>query len=102
MDSVSNPIYKFGGIFDLIMDSDDMEASENQGEQEFSQLIGENRSSDENYPAGSWKAPLGPGEAYPGSNRWPLSNTKKCNADDMKELNFWALKQAKTRLPVEG
>jgi len=58
--------------------------------------------SDRKWPTKAWKAPLEQGENYPGKNNWPLDTTKQCSEPDVKELNYWALKQAKKRLSRDG
>jgi len=90
--SVARGIMDFGGIFDLITDAHSKEAG----------LIGSKLDNIAEWPKGSWKAPLGTGEDYPGSRKWPVPETTQCTAADMKEINFWAIKQAKQRLPTEG
>jgi len=54
------------------------------------------------WPATAWKAPLSPDDSYPGKPNWPLDTTRQCSEADVQELNFYALKQAKKRLPREG
>mmetsp|Transcript_39916 Transcript_39916/g.105852 ORF Transcript_39916/g.105852 Transcript_39916/m.105852 type:complete len:252 (+) Transcript_39916:76-831(+) len=91
----SRPIYDFGGIFEFVgpsaADSHHRDAAD----------AGDDDSA-ENWPAGSWKAPLGPDDTYPQQQNFPLSDTRQCSEQDMETLNFWALKQAKKTLPEEG
>jgi len=54
------------------------------------------------WPREAWKSPLGPGDNYPGKSNWQLDTTTQCTQSDVKELNYWALKQAKKRLPTSG
>jgi len=56
------------------------------------------------WPTWAWKAPLGPDDDYPRKDDYPLpvEGQPECKATDMQVLNFYALKQAKKRLPREG
>jgi len=127
-----HPMMDFGGIFDMhdaIQDHFSRQAklADNDSEDESMQLIGgrkpdglsrpegwagipnkedwdefRNDWSEAKWPKRAWKAPLAPGDNYPGKSKWPLDTVQKCSAADVKLLNFWALKQAKKRLPSEG
>jgi len=98
-DKVVAPMYDFGGFFELVGQAKDAPAA---GEQDEQQLIGYGSKSAETWPVGSWHAPLQPNESYSGKVAWPLSDTQQCTADDMTELNYWAMKQAKKTLPMSA
>jgi len=99
LDKDVDSIYDFGGFFELVGQSKDASTA---GEQDEQQLIGDGHQSAETWPVGSWHAPLRPNDTYYGKDSWPLHDTQQCTADDMKVLNFWALKQAKKTLPAAG
>lgn len=93
-DAESAPgILDFGGISDVIAQEVTVE--------QLGAASGE-RQGDHAWPAGSWKAPLGPDDNYPGRGRWPVPDTRQCTDADMQVLHHWALKQAKHHLPKDG
>jgi len=98
-DKVVDPMYEFGGFFELVGKA---KAESAAGEQDEQQLIGYGRTSTEQWPTGTWHAPLRPNDTYNGQDAWPLYNTQQCTAGDMEVLNYWALKQAKQKLPQAG
>jgi len=103
-DPTSHGIMEFGGIFDIVDTMRQHMEVQQQTEEEEKKgnLLGQ-KSSD-SWPAGSWKAPLSPTDSYGGNKgiRWHMPDTRQCTDADMKVIHYWALKQAKTRLPQEG
>jgi len=96
-DKVVAPVYEFGGFFEFVGHAKDASAA---GEQDEQQLVGYGHKTAESWPVGSWKAPLLPNETWKQSGDFPLFDTQQCTADDMKVLNYWAMKQAKKTLPM--
>jgi len=112
--SATYDMMEFGGLFDIhharkAMMKQHMKQHNKEKDGE-SKLIGGERKSAESWPEGAWHAPLDPGDKYgPRSQgtKWPIppgwpEAAPSCDAADMKVINYWALKQAKSRLPKEG
>jgi hypothetical protein len=96
-DKADAPVYDFGGFFELVGQARAAPAAAPQEQQ----LIGSGRKSAEAWPVGSWHAPLRSNETYPNKDAFPTYDTQQCTAEDMKVINYWALKQAKKKHPYQ-